>query len=279
MRKNSLLGKHLQMCSANISWPRQEALAGFDSARYDHTTVPSTGKCAGKNQAPFSQKAELLKEVSAQTVLTQAHQYQTQEQSCPCVFQIKELWVVPSLGRKEKNNPPTNNQAEHTDRVTHLLLEMGLLLLHQLTHPLRFHSFLQQLRKSKSSYLAATGEGSQRAPARLALGLEMGAGWEKHEEQSRAPALLLKPLGERSLLGTPEAWGGLTWSGLHAQGSNGNKPPQRDKAKSEVPATIRESLQDLQSPSPAGVSPLPPSAFPAPAGAWRPPAAAAGPCV
>lgn len=108
---------------------------GSDSARYGHTTAPSTGKCAGKKtKAPFSQKAELLNEVSAHTVLTQPHQYQIPEQSCPCVFQIKELCVVSCLGRKGKTQ--TNNQAEHTDRVTHLLLEMGLLLLHQLTHSL-----------------------------------------------------------------------------------------------------------------------------------------------
>ena len=64
--------------------------------------LPALGNALVKTKAPFSQKAELLKEVSAHIVLTQAHQYRTQEQSCPCVFQIKELWVVPCLGRKEK---------------------------------------------------------------------------------------------------------------------------------------------------------------------------------
>lgn len=126
--------------------------------------------------------------------------------------------------------------------MTHLLLEMGLLLLHQLTHPLRFHSFLQQLGKSKSSYLAATRDGSQHAPARLALCWGMGASWEKHKEQSRAPALLLKLLGERLLLGTQGTWDDLIRRGLCTQGSNRNKPPQRDEAKSKALATIRELI-------------------------------------
>lgn len=204
--------------------------------------LPALGNALVKTKAPFSQKAELLKEVSAHIVLTQAHQYQTQQQSCPCVFQIKELWVVSLLREEGKKKPQTNNQAEHTDQVTHLLLEMGLLLLHQLTHPLRFHSFLQQLGKSKSSYPAATREGSQHVPARLALGLESGAGWERRKERSRAPALLLKPPGERSLLGVQEAWDRPIRSGLCTQGSNSNKPPRREKAKSKVLATVRELL-------------------------------------
>ena len=101
---------------------------------------------------------------------------------------FSRLWNLVWFPLREEGKNPTN-QAENRERVTHLLLEVGLLLLHQLTHPLRLHSFLQQLGKSKSSYLAATRQGSQQARAWLALGLEVGAGWEKHKVQSRAPAL------------------------------------------------------------------------------------------
>lgn len=85
--ESDVLCKHLLALAGSI--------AGSDSAEHDHSTAPSTAKHAGKTKAPFSHKAEELKEVSTNTVLTQTHRYQSQEQSCPCVFQIKQLQVVP----------------------------------------------------------------------------------------------------------------------------------------------------------------------------------------
>lgn len=57
--------------------------------------LPALGNALVKTKASSSQKVELLKEASALTVLTQAHQHQTQQKSCPSVLQIKELWAVP----------------------------------------------------------------------------------------------------------------------------------------------------------------------------------------
>lgn len=171
-----------------------------------------------------------------------AHQNQAQEGSCPCVFQIKELQVVPRLG-KEGNPPKQSRLSTESRELTCCLRWVSCCFIS--SHILCDSTASFSSWERAKHYLGMLSAQPCTAEAR---GAQQGSSLAPEDAQGAAKI----------------------WDNAQGCAVRGKKQKVQPPEK---------CLQDLQSPSPAGASPPPPSASPGPAAVWHPPAAAAAPCA